>query len=133
MREGRGKSRIQVNGFTLIEIMMAIAVVAIAFVSFYRLFSQAVTADGVSRFYTVAPLLAQQKMADIRRGEGSAGYDGSGSFENYPGYSWQVRTLDVTAQSLGAAVSDMKQVDITISLNDDARRFSLRAYVFLRK
>lgn len=133
MRGCRGKSRIQVRGFTLIEIMMAVAVVAIAFVSFYRLFSQAVTADGVTRFYTVAPLLAQQKMAEISCGEVSADYGGSGAFENYPGYSWQVRTLDVVSESLGAAVSDMKQVDITISLNDDARRFSLRTYVFLRK
>jgi general secretion pathway protein I len=133
MRGRRGKNRLQAKGFTLIEIMVAIAVVAAVFVSVYKLFSQAVTADGVARFYTVAPLLAQQKMAEISGGVISADDGGSGSFKDYPGYSWQVSALEVTSESLKTAVSDMKQVNITISADDDARRFSLRTYAFLRK
>lgn len=128
MGEG-GNSR---RGFTLIEIMVAIAVVAISFLSFYRLFSQTVAADSLIRFYTVAPLLAQQKMAEIISGTAPADYNGSGTFENYPGYRWQVRILEVSSESLGTAVADMKQVDLTIARDGDARSFPLRTYAFLR-
>ncbi len=127
-----GGRRTRIKGFTLIEILVAIAVLAIAFVSFYRLFSQAIAADGVSRFYTIAPLLAQQKTAEISSGAVSADHDGSGSFEDYPGYNWQLHSFDVVSESLGTAVSDMKQVDITISVSNDTRRYDLRTYVFLR-
>ena len=119
-------------GFTLIEILVAMAVVATAFVSFYRLFSQSITADNEARFYTVAPLLAQQKMAEVTGGWSDAGYQGAGDFSQYPEYRWQVQSLDVVSETLGEAVADMKQVDVTIFLADDeARRFSLRTYAFL--
>ena len=131
MKKGADDCRLRRSGFTLIEIMVALAVVAIVFVSFYRLFSQAVTAEGVARFYTAAPLLAQQKMAEISSGIAPAGDGEYGTFANYPGYSWQVRILDVTSESLKKAVSDMKRVDIIISANDGGRSFSLRSYVFL--
>lgn len=125
--------RKRVRGFTLIEIMVAVAVVAIVFVSFYKLFSQSITADSTTRFYTIAPLLAQQKMTEIKDGITVTDYGGAGTFEKYPGYTWQVQILDLTSESLGKAVSDLKQVDITISGRDDSGKFSLRAYVYPRK
>ena len=132
MNEKAGRYRTGADGFTLIEIMVALTVVAIAFISFYRLFSQSIGADSVARFYTVAPLLAQEKLAEMNAGIISINYEDSGTFEDYPGFSWQARILDVTSEALKKAVSDMKQVDITISGQDDNRQFSLRAYVFLR-
>lgn len=131
---GNGRnSRIRNDGFTLIEIMVALAVVAIAFISFYRLFSQAIGADSVARFYTIAPLLAQQKMAEISEGVITVNYDGTGTFEDYPDYTWQVRIMDITSETLKKAVSDLKQVDIIISDRNDNRHFPLRSYVYLRK
>jgi general secretion pathway protein I len=112
--------------------MVALAIVAIAFLSFYRLFSQAIGADSAARFYTIAPLLAQQKITEINNGIISVNYDATGTFADYPGYTWQARMLDVSSETLKKAVSDMKQVDITISGGNDNRRFTLRSYVFLR-
>jgi hypothetical protein len=115
------------------EIMVAVAVVATVFVAAYKLFSQAIAAESVARFYTVAPLLAQQKMAEISGGIIPAETGGSGSFEKFPGYIWQVSTLDVSSETLKNAVTDLKQVNVTISAADDGRKFSMRGYVFLRK
>ncbi len=132
MRRAGHVREIRVNGFSLIEIIVAMAVVAIAFVSFYRLFSQSVTADGVARFYTIAPLLAQEKMAEITGSGASPGINGAGTFDDYPGFRWEIVSTDVVSASLKRAVADMKQVDITISAEDGGITFSLRSYVFLR-
>ncbi len=132
MKKNSGTGLRNSQGFTLIEIMVALAVVAIVFVSFYKLFSQAISADGAARFYTVAPLLAQQKMDEINGGIISATDGETGAFENHAEYTWQARITDLTSESLGKAVSDLKQVDIIISGQDDTRNFSLRSYVFLR-
>ena len=131
MRKRKGHTRLRGKGFTLIEIMVAIAVVAGAFISIYSLFSHTIRAEGVSRFYTVAPMLAQQKMAEITGGIVSPGFEVSGDFENHPEYNWLVSTADVVSDSLGPAVADMKQVDVTISLDNDVRSYTLRAYAFL--
>lgn len=133
MKRGIERQRSRPKGFTLIEIMIAVAIIAISFLAFYRLLSQTIAADEVSRFYTMAPMLAQGKMAEITGGVSPA-MDGSGSFEAYPGYTWQVIVRDVSSKILGQdAVSGMKQVNVTISLGGSSRQYGLRAYAFLRQ
>ena len=51
-------------GFTLLEVMVALAVMAIVLVSVYRMHSQSLTMNTAARFYTLAPMLAQGKMAE---------------------------------------------------------------------
>ena len=72
-------------------------------------------------------------MAEISEGVITVNYDGTGTFEDYPDYTWQVRIMDITSETLKKAVSDLKQVDIIISDRNDNRHFPLRSYVYLRK
>jgi len=51
-------------GFTLLEVMVALAVMSIVLVSVYRMHSQSLTMNTAARFYTLAPMLAQGKMAE---------------------------------------------------------------------
>ena len=53
------------SGFTLLEVMVAMAIMAIVLVSVYRMHSQTLTMNSASRFYTLAPLLAQSKLAQL--------------------------------------------------------------------
>ena len=53
------------NGFTLMEVMVALSVVAIALMAIYRMHSQTLFMDARGRFDTVATLLMSQKLADI--------------------------------------------------------------------
>ncbi|MCU0593194.1 MAG: prepilin-type N-terminal cleavage/methylation domain-containing protein, partial [Desulfobacterales bacterium] len=46
------------QGFTLLEVMVALGIMAIVLVSVYRLHSQTLAMSVESRFYTQAPLLA---------------------------------------------------------------------------
>ena len=44
------------SGFTLLEVMIALAVMSIVLVSVYRMHSQSLTMNTAARFYTLAPL-----------------------------------------------------------------------------
>ena len=49
------------RGFTLLEVMVAVAIVAIALSAVYKLYSQAFDMNQSARFYTTATLLAESK------------------------------------------------------------------------
>ena len=84
------------GGFTLLEVMFAMAVLAIALVAVFQSQSQSVAMLASARFETTAALLAKSKMAQLEAEEASALRSGRGDFgEDYPDYSWEV-TLENT-------------------------------------
>jgi type II secretion system protein I len=121
-------------GFTLLEVMVALAVMSIVLVSVYRMHSQSLAMNTAARFYTQAPMLAQSKMAEIEALSSNAFPEDSGDFgEQFPGYGWQASIADVTSEILGEVAEDLKRFDITVSLNENQFVYTLRAYRFLRE
>jgi len=121
-------------GFTLLEVMVALAVMAIVLVSVYRMHSQTLTMNTAARFYTQAPLLAQKKMAEVTTTSASVFATDSGDFgENYPGYSWQVSATDVSSEILGEVADDFKRIDVSVSFNNDQFSYNLTTYRFQRE
>ena len=122
------------SGFTLLEVMIALAVMSIVLVSVYRMHSQSLTMNTTARFYTLAPLLAQNKMAELETLSSEGFPDDSGDFgEQYPGYSWRTSLSDVSSEVLGEAADDLKRVDLTISYNNDQFSHNIRTYRFQRE
>ncbi len=120
-------------GFTLLEVMIALAVMSIVLVSVYRMHSQSLAMNTAARFYTQAPMLAQSKMVEIEALSSSAFPADSGEFgEEFPGYSWRASIADVASEILGEVAEDLKRIDITVSYNDDQFSYSLRTYQFNR-
>ena len=121
-------------GFTLLEVMVALAVMSIVLVSVYRMHSQSLTMNTAARFYTQAPMLAQSKMAEIEVLSSSVFPEDSGDFgEEFPGYGWKASISEVTSEILGEVGNDLKRIDITVSLNEDQFVYNLRAYRFNRE
>jgi len=54
-----------IGGFTLLEVMIAMAILAITLVVVFQSQSQSISMAGQARFETTAALLAQDKMAEI--------------------------------------------------------------------
>ena len=107
------------TGFTLLEVLIAMAIMAIVLVSVYRLHSQTLTMTTANRFYTQAPLLAQSKMAQLQAASSDLGSGDSGDFgDKFPGYAWSVSTEDVSSEALGEAAENLKRIDVTVSLNE---------------
>ncbi len=128
-------SRIQKRkpfGFTLLEVMVAMAIIAIALTAVLGSQSQSVSLASEAKFNTTAPLLAQSKIAEIEVAEQSDVAGGSGDFgEDFPGYTWELSVEDIVFEE-PANVSDLlKRIDLKVSWGDEALyQYRLRLYRF---
>ena len=121
------------SGFTLLEVMAALSILAIVLVSVYRLHAQTVAMNGEVRFYATAPMLAQLKMAEVESESPEDMRDDSGDFgDEFPNYRWNVVIDDVESTALGNIAKDLKKIDLLISFNNNEFTYSLRNYKFLK-
>ncbi|MCG6971699.1 MAG: prepilin-type N-terminal cleavage/methylation domain-containing protein [Desulfobacterales bacterium] len=117
------------QGFTLIEIMAAISIIAIVLVSVYKLHAQSVAMTSEVRFYATAPMLAQKKMAELESKSRKDISDESGDFgDQFPNYSFNIVINDVESKELGNVAENLKRIDITVSFNKDEYTYDLRDY-----
>ena len=78
------------RGFTLLEVMVAMCILAITLVVVFQSQSQSVAMMGNSRVTTNLTLLAQSKMAELDTIDIAALNSGSGDFgPDYPDYTWK--------------------------------------------
>ena len=121
-------------GFTLLEVMVAMSIMAIVLVSVYRMHSQTLTMNIANRFYTQAPLLAQGKLAQLETGLSEIIAGDSGDFgEEFPGYSWNVTVEEVAAEALGEIANDLKRIDLMVSFNNNEYVFNVRTYRLMQE
>jgi general secretion pathway protein I len=122
------------SGFTLLEVMVAMAIMAIVLVSVYRMHSQTLTMNTAARFYTQAPMLAQSKLAQLEGDSSGLVAGDSGDFgDKFPGYTWSLSTDEVSSEALGEIGADLKRIDITVSFNSDEYVYDIRTYRFMRE
>ena len=114
------------SGFTLLEIMVALAVIAIALVSLLALGNRSLDIHGRLQKITVATLLAQQKMTETEHQASRSGIAvitaNQGEFEKPNDiYSWQRTVAEtplpavkmVTVTVLWGAAEENERVDVT--------------------
>ena len=122
------------RGFTLLEIMVAVAIMAIVLVSVYKLHAQTISMNAGTRFYTTAPLLAQRTVAEIKAFPDRRRISAVGDFgDEFPGYSRQVSIDDVGGEIFGSADKDLKKIEVTISFNNNEFVYALRTYSILQE
>ena len=117
-------------GFSMLEVMVALAIMAIVLVAVYRMHSQTLNMAAAARFRTEAPLLAQRKLAQIESSGEAIGPDSGDFGEDFAGYRWQVEVEDVASEALGEVGQDLKRIDLTVS--SDEGTFEVRTYRFMR-
>ena len=104
------------RGFTLLEVMVAVALIAIALTALLGSQSQSVSFANSSKFETMAALLAQDKMSEIVLREGGDLSSDSGDFgEDYPGYAWSATVSDVSIPGEEVLSDYLKQIDLTVT------------------
>lgn len=97
------------GGFTLLEVMIAMAILAISLVAVYQSQSQSISMAGGSRFLTTASLLAQSRMVEIDAINPREITSGSGDFgEEFPDYRWRVEIGDTEIEAL-------KKISLTVT------------------
>ena len=121
-------------GFTLLEVMVAMAIMAIVLVSVYRMQAQTLTMNTAARFYTQAPMLAQSKLAQLEANSSGIIVGDSGDFgDKFPGYTWSISTEEVSSEALGEIAADLKRIDMKVSFNGDEYVYDVRTYRFMRE
>lgn len=128
-------SRRSHQGFTLLEVMVALGIMAIVLVSVYRLQSQTLTMSMESRFYTQAPLLARSALVRLEQSKEREMISGQGDFgREFPGYQWQIAVTEAASEALGPEFSrDMKRIDVLVTLNDGEYSYGFRTYRLVRE
>lgn len=125
------------RGFTLLEVMIAIAVIAIALTTLLGLQTKSISLAYEAKFLTTASLLAKGKMADIELLPLAELQSDSGDFgDDFPGYGWDAQINDFSIANLGDFAdftSHLKQIDLQVfreSAGKRQQKFFLRHYRF---
>jgi general secretion pathway protein I len=104
----RGPRADGADGFTLLEVMVALTIVAIAFVGLLGLHNRNLALVGRDQDLTQAVLLARQFITEMEVVEGFPDTgSSSGEFANHPGFKWE---RDVSETSL----PDVREVHLRV-------------------
>ena len=118
------------RGFTLLEVMIAVAILAIALTTLLGSQSQSVFFANSAKFETMAALLAQSKMSEITIQAADSLSSDSGDFgEDYPGYAWEATVSDVSIEGLDAISDYLKQIDLAVTWG--TLSYNLRLYHYV--
>lgn len=120
------------SGFTLLEVMIALAILAIAITALFGSQSHSLSLAIEGKFNGSASLLAQEKLAEYRAGVVDL-VDAEGDFgKEYPGFSWKAEVRDADLESfprLQELDAGLKRLDLTISWEDEQLNVTLTEYL----
>ncbi len=101
-------------GFTFLEVMIALSILALVLVAAFRNQAQSVSMGEEARHLTHAAFLAREKMAGLESGQGDAGVPGSGSWEvPFEDFHWKA-TVEQTE------ISRIKKMTVTVGMEGGA-------------
>ncbi len=123
------KLRVNTYGFTLLEVMIAVAILAIGLVAVLKSQSHGLDMAYESEINTRFALLAQQKIADIQLAvaSGEQSIDGSGDFgDEFPSFTWKIESEPTTIENL-----EKVTLTITYSEGNVEREFVSSQYFYV--
>ena len=120
------------RGFTLLEVMIAMAIIAIALVAVLGSQSQSLDLASEAKFKTTAALLAQGKMAEIETESMEGLSSDSGDFgEDFPDYHWEYTVGDLSLAGAEEALDFLKQIDLVVYWgSSEEYQYRIRLYRF---
>ena len=94
---------------------------------------QTTSMNHATKFYTIAPLLAQNTIEELELKTTYENTFNSGVFgDNYPGYKYNISIDDVDSEFLGDTVGCLKKIDVTVFIDIEELSYSIRTYKFIQ-
>lgn len=119
-------------GFTLLEVMIAVAILAITLSVLFGSQSQSLSLAAEAKFNTRAAFLLEIKLAELEAGLLEI-YDDEGDFgDEYPQYRWTLEVEDAYLQDFDIAADfsrPLKRILVTVSWVDSPYSHSLAYYL----
>jgi len=107
------------QGFTLMEVLVALAVLSLGLVLVLQIISASLQAEGLSNFLTKATFLAQEKLAEQFMSDYSELKDASGDFgETHPGFNWETKITSINLshpENLDPDEDELRKIELNIS------------------
>jgi general secretion pathway protein I len=121
------------NGFTLLEVMVSLSIIAIVLVSVLVSQTQSLSLQDETKFNTTAAMLAQEKISAIEIKNVNELTSDSGDFgEDFPNYFWEVNVQDVSLAGAEKFTKNLKQIDVNVRRGETKRyQYGLRFYRFV--
>jgi general secretion pathway protein I len=129
----KSRKKTSQTGFTLLEVMVAVAIIAMTFVSLLGSQSQSISIADISRFETTAAMLAREKLTQLQLAGFSEAGNSSGQFEDeFADYSWQTQVRELSEDETGIADTDDMLKLITLEVRrgeNDNQTFTVRSVI----
>ncbi|MCW5198190.1 prepilin-type N-terminal cleavage/methylation domain-containing protein [Desulfobulbus sp. F4] len=117
MNAARSSYLTRETAFTLLEVMVAVAVIAMSFTALLASQSRSLSVAALARFEAVASLLAKQKLAELEAGGFENLNSGSGEFaDDFSEYRWQAEVKELAEDETGIKGSEgmLKLIELTV-------------------
>jgi general secretion pathway protein I len=120
------------TGFTFLEVIISVSIIAILFVSIFRMQSGTINLATAGKFNIVAPVLAEKVMVQIEKDV--AGWsETSGDFgDEYPGYRWECEISDTALNQIDFINAEIlerfKEIRITIRSSTGNRSLEIKSW-----
>ena len=114
-------------GFTLLEVMIALLIIATSFIVLLHTRNQSVITADYAKRATVATLLASERMSDIEQEDFPDTVDDSSNFgDDYPEYRWKTSVSDT-------AYENIREVKVEVLWDEGRSERSVGLVNYVRK
>jgi general secretion pathway protein I len=127
------------EGFTLLEVMVALSIVASVMVPLLVSQSEGISMQDETKFRTTAALLAQKKISEIEvQGKDDLIADYGDFGDDFPDYFWEIKIQDLSFPEIDEEAQEytkyLKQIDLNVYRGEKKRyQYALRFYKFFPK
>ncbi|MBS3754713.1 MAG: type II secretion system minor pseudopilin GspI [Desulfobacterales bacterium] len=116
------------KGFTLLEVLVSLAIISIVLISLISLQGQTIGMYESVRFYSTAPFLARSKLSEAALNPGDF-RGNSGDFgKAHPGYSWQAQVSEKEIQTGDQPPVRLSEIRVRVELSPDGLSYTLTRY-----
>jgi general secretion pathway protein I len=133
------QTNLEREGFTLLEVMVALSIVASVLVPLLVSQSEGISIQDETKFRTTAALLAQKKISEIEvKGKDDLTADYGDFGDDFPDYFWEINIQDLSFPEIDEEAQEytkyLKQIDLNIYRGEKKRyQYALRLYRFFPK
>ncbi len=122
------------RGFTLLEVMISVAIIAFVFVSIFRMQSSTIDLATAGSFNTLAPMLAKKLLNDVENDLADWSEFEGGFSDSFPGIQWRLE-ISETFFEIDDFISEdnqerFKKIEIEIISSSGSRSYKINTWRF---